>query len=433
VIHFLDEFWFGLIAKDPQTNFEKERPMKKLVANLLGIVVLLVVCTQVAHATSADHVFSVGANQHVYDTYHTAGSTTLTTVDATAGASGAPLAATGSTLAGYFIDSEEFLYFVTTGAHLGLLYLYNGSWHYEDLTALTGAPALPCYTLSPCVGSETTLMGFSDNSKPFIFYSDGTQIIEIWGSSGTWYWDNLSASTQAPFAAVGLYQQPTPLTGFTIDSEALLYYVDTTGNVQELYDDGNGWVNVNITSQAAAPPASVSAPFGLTALAGFSDGLQAHVFYVTSNGHVHRLYSASGSPWSNTDLTTNASAPAAAFPWALGGFVYNSRYWVFYDQATSEDVYAIQGIYAPVNTDTWTTETVVAAGTSISTPYVTDYLLTAYADTSSNTAHIFFVAFYLSTDFIEEAVTSAGSNTWGTDLYFDQPAVRGYALGGTFH
>jgi hypothetical protein len=72
------------------------------------------------------------------------------------------------------------------------------------------------------------------------------------------------------------------LAGFTIASERLIYYLaQVSGNVhvEELYNNGAAWVNVDITAAAGAPPVSLEAPLGLSGLTGFSYGLQAHVFY----------------------------------------------------------------------------------------------------------------------------------------------------------
>jgi hypothetical protein len=149
--------------------------MKRVAVDLLGVVVLLLICTQAARATSTDHVFYVGTNQHVYDVSHLAGSTTLTAVDATAAATGAPLASPSSTFASYFIDSEEFVYFETAGGDLGLLYFYNGKWYFDDLAEKSGAP-------SP--GGSTALLGFKINADAFIFYVTDGEVVEVFSTGG---------------------------------------------------------------------------------------------------------------------------------------------------------------------------------------------------------------------------------------------------------
>jgi hypothetical protein len=382
--------------------------MKKLTAKFLGVVVLLLVCGHVARATSTDHVFYVGTNQHVYDVSHVDLSTTLTTVDASGGALGAPLAATNSPLAGYFIDSEEFIYYASTSSDLIVLYLSGGSWHFTNLTTTLGVVASP----------GDAFIGFALGAKPYLFIGGGGSITEVWGSGGVWHLENPTASGSGIFG-------PASLAGFTINSEILLYYiaeVEGKGHVEEAYNNGAGWVNVDVTAAAGAPPVSVFAPLNLSGLTGFSYGLQAHVYYLAADGDVYQLYSDDGSPWTYTDMTTVSGGPPAVYPQQLASFYYNSRYSVF--SASSYGGYGLVNyLYAPVNTDTWTNYEAFADDNPSS-------LLSSFNNTTSNTAHIFMI---LGSSILETYTTGALSNSWGDLLYSSAPAVQGNTLGSTFH
>jgi hypothetical protein len=388
--------------------------MKKLTAKFLGTVVLLLVCSHVARASSTDHVFYVGANQHVWDVSHVDLSTTLTAVDVTMSAAGSPLPATNSPLAGYFIDSEEFIYYASTASDLIVLYLSGGSWHYTNLSTSLGVFA----------GPGEAFVGFALGAKPYLFIEAGGSVEEVWGSGGVWHLVNAGAG--APSGILG----PASLAGFTIDSEILIYYIalvesggQQEGHVEQLINNGEGWVNVDITAAAGAPPVSVFAPLNLSGLTGFSHGLQAHVYYLDANGHVHQLYSNDGSPWTDTDMTMASGGPAAVYPSQLESFYYNSRYSVF-----SASNYLGSGqinyLYAPVNTDTWTNN---AAAFDFDDP---NSLLSGFNNTTSNTAHLYMI----SDSSIQESYTDPPlSNDWFVLPYTSAPAVQGNTLGSTFH
>jgi hypothetical protein len=387
--------------------------MKRVAVNLLGVVVLLLICTQAARATSADHVFYVGTNQHVYDVSHLAGSTTLTTVDATADAgAGAQLASPSSTFASYFIDSEEFVYFETASGDLGLLYFYNGNWYFEDLTEKTGAP-------SP--GGSTALLGFKISADAYIFYASDQQLIEIYSAGGNvWSWTSPSSLTGQYNALAG----PASVAGFTIDSEELIYYINSlTGDVIELYNNGSGWTALNITTAAGAPPAALSGTYP-SALTGFSYGLQSHVFFVGTNAHVYQLYENDGGAWSYTDLTANSGAPTVQDAWQLASFYYNSRFWLFYGAFYGAPGYMeVIPLYAAVNTDVWNSQALISVGDASS-------LLTGYDDTESNTAHVYCI----NGQYATEAYTAAASNSFTILTYESgQPLAPGNGVGGTFH
>lgn len=303
--------------------------MRTVHVALLLLCVLALAVAPIAHATQ-DHVAYVGSNQHIYEAFETSSTSPVgdwQTVDVTASA-GAPLAALNSGLAEYFIDSEELIYYIGANQHVYDLYNANG-WHFTDQTAQTGAPlaeacSAPCTAFSPV--TALTL-----NAVPYVYYvGTDLHIHESWGRSNIWHVDDPTALSGAPPVGAG-----SGLISFRIDSEILLYFLSADGHVHEVKNNGGGWIHTDITNASRGPAGAVAA------IAGFSYGLQAHVYYFVASGclpgcqgtayDVHELYSNDGSPWIDEDVTANAAlSHQASSPATLTSFVSKSYYHVVY-------------------------------------------------------------------------------------------------------
>lgn len=366
---------------------------------------------RVAHATPEDHVFYLGTNQHVYDVWWYGGQdgNEPTVWDATALA-GAPTAAPGGGLAAYFIDAELFLYFVTSNDHLGLLYYYSGHWYYDDLTSLAGAPAP--------LTSTTPLVGYRLGGTPYVFYQYGTSpcLAEVYGiGPNVWTWDSPSSLAGAPAC-----ESDTPLTGFSIDSERLLYYSDGT-DVHELKNNnGGGWIHTNISDVAGAPSAVYN-----SALSGFSYGLQAHVYYIDGAGRVDQLYSNDGSPWTFEALDFSELYTQSPPLIPIASYPYASDYHVIFAYGPS----CVRGkpgdcenaeVYAPVNTENWVEQGVgpngLGAISSQPGPIV------GHNNTDSNTEHVFYIDGTYNV--LGQAWSLGGSDNWYAYYFYENaPAI----------
>jgi hypothetical protein len=116
--------------------------------------------------SSGEHVYYLGTNQHVYQLDFPLGGTAWVDQDLTAFTDGA-LAATGSALAGYSLNSGsvsgEHVVYLGTNQHIYQLYFEEGgtAWVDQDLTALSGgAPA----------ASGSALTYFADTGGAHAFY-----------------------------------------------------------------------------------------------------------------------------------------------------------------------------------------------------------------------------------------------------------------------
>lgn len=216
---------------------------------------------------------------------------------------------------------------------------------------------------------------------------------------------------------------PSSLAGFTIDSEELIYYLNSfTGDVIELYNNDDGWAALNITTAAGAPPAALSGTYP-SALTGFSYGLQSHVFFVGTNAHIYQLYEDDGGPWTYTDVSASAGGLVQS-QWQLASFYYNSQFWVVYGSYLDTGFNEIEPLYEAVNGTEWIFKTEVSIGNAGS-------LISAYADTESNASHIYCI----NGETVIEAFTAAGGNTFTDINYNGQPPVieGGDGIGGSFH
>jgi hypothetical protein len=330
------------------------RTAKVLVLLALALYFLRPSVARAQVAPPSDQVFffypQSGIN-HVFNLSSASTTGGWTEIDATQKA-GAPLPVSSSPMTGFAIDTVDYVFYVGPNQHVDVLYYVEGSnWTYVDLTTLTGAPT---------VSGGSGFASLVNSAQGHMYYiGSDLHVHEIfWRSGGQWLTNDLTTSSAAPNATSN-----GSLTAFTINSEELVYYLSANGHVQELYstNDSSSWVNVDVTTAAGAPEGASG-----SAIAGFSNGLQAHVHYFdASNNHLYQLYSNGGSPWTATDLTTSSGAAAASTVTSLQGFVYGSSYRLYYLIANS-GASDVQELYATTNTNTWHSDdpTQLAGGSS---------------------------------------------------------------------
>lgn len=93
-------------------------------------------------------------------------------------------------------------------------------------------------------------------------------------------------------------------------------FIDATGHVHELYNNGSGWIDNDLTAAANGVPAALIGVSGIPQTSGLdgyvlSDNSQ-HVNFIDANGHVHELYKPTDSAWVDNDLTAAASGVPVA-------------------------------------------------------------------------------------------------------------------------
>jgi hypothetical protein len=128
--------------------------------------------------------------------------------------------------------------------------------------------------------------------------------------SGTWFDTDLTALTNGPDAS------RAPMIAFytTPNDQFHVYYSDTNpGDVHQLYFNGSGWSDQDLSAIYGAPP-------DVGGMAGFSIGNLQYVFYVDANNHVQEL-NYNNDTWVVTDLTAQTGGPNASWASDLRAFV----------------------------------------------------------------------------------------------------------------
>jgi hypothetical protein len=253
--------------------------------------------------TIEDRVFYETSNQHVHMLVSSNGGTwgdsdlTLMT--------GGTLARPGSEFSSFHDGNGEHVFYVGANEHLYQLY---GSWiSYTACNPFTGICSPVSYIRwtnqdisvlghGPLVTGKVT--SFSDATGAYVFYLGyDLQVHELQDSSGSWADQNLT------IAARGVLPYfYSPLSGLGSLSNAMgrkSFYVGSDLNVHELILNSTGGIDQDLTTSATGPMAYAC---GGLELPGFTRAsitqVESDIFYVANDGKIHRL--------SQTDTEINA-------------------------------------------------------------------------------------------------------------------------------
>jgi hypothetical protein len=219
--------------------------------------------------------------------------------------------------------SVEYLYYVS-GGHVWVAVISLGE--VRDLTLQTGAPP----------PGSLYLTSFSDASGEHLFYQDKKGHINqitgqwVWVDNGensyqdlNWSWaDDLTLEA-------GGTPQRQPYGSLTSFSDALGAHVAYIGSDQHIYQY---WYDISAGKWQTPQDLSGSAALALqwSPLTGFADDWGEHFYYISTGGHMFRLYrnscfpwgdSCTWGPWTDTDLTKTANAMVPEYySYRLTGF-----------------------------------------------------------------------------------------------------------------
>jgi hypothetical protein len=262
------------------------------------------------------HVFYIGTDHHIHELFWIGGTwihTDLTTQW------GGVAAAPGSNLAGTtFVppggSNSMHVFYLGTDQHIHELNWTNNTWIPNDLTAQWGGAiaasgsSLLSYTFLPSNGSNTM----------HVFYVGTNQHIEAldWVNY-VWTPNDLTAEWGGATAAAG-----SPLTGYTFvppgsTNGMHVFYLSSDGHVHELFGPNGTWFPSDLTASWGGPAATSGS--GLTGFTFTNSAM--HVFYVAADQHVHELIWQPGS-WVPDDITAFAGAPLVNTNSALSGLTF---------------------------------------------------------------------------------------------------------------
>ena len=231
------------------------------------------------------HVNFVGPDGHVHELYYDGAwhHNDLTQL------AGAPPAALGNVLDSYetAFNNQQHVNFVGADNHVHELY-YDGAWRHNDLTQITGAPAVAAGGRTD--GYVTT----SNRQQQVNFVGTDNHVHELY-YDGAWRHNDLTQITGAPAAAAG-----SAIDGYqtAFNNQQHVNFVGADNHVHELYYDG-AWHHNDLTQITRAPA---------VAAGGAIDGYvttfnsQQHVNFVGADNHVHELYY--DGAWHHNDLNS---------------------------------------------------------------------------------------------------------------------------------
>jgi hypothetical protein len=338
--------------------------MRRVSAVLVLVAVsVLLLPTKTFGQAFGDRIYYVGSNQHIWvdyasctvsGVYCVTSTVKYNDIDLNLLESGAPLPATNSAVGtwDFYNTDPQALYTLYFGAngHLETMYEQaspqSGSWSFEDLSSLAGAPA---------AASGSSLATLIHSGTPHAYYIGAdSHVHEIYSPTAShWLPVDMTTAAGAPVPAVG-----SALAAWVGGSYELVYYTTASGHVLELYsrDQGATWSYTDVTTAASAPIA-----VGGSTLVGYEDGNTAHLYYFTSAGHVQELRT-SGTAWVTFDLTTLSSAPLPANTSSLAGYTGGGWDFVYYLAPSGQ----VQELFASSNGNTWgTTDITNAAGAPV--------------------------------------------------------------------
>lgn len=200
-----------------------------------------------------------------------------------------------SALDGYetSFNNQQHVNFIGTDKHVHELYYADFAWRHNDLSQLSGGPN--AFNQSSLVGYAT----YDPNQQHIIFFEDGifSHVNELYYDNA-WHHNDLMNLSGAP--GVGL----SPLDGYPtpFNNQQHVNFVGSVNNnfhVMELYYDG-AWHHNDLTQLAGAPPVGGNGLCGYTT----SFNNQQHVDFVGNDLHVYELLF--DGVWHQHDLTAIA-------------------------------------------------------------------------------------------------------------------------------
>lgn len=258
---------------------------------------------------------------------------------------------------------------------------YTGAW--AD-TNPVGA------TTDPKTGVAAFLTTPNDQVHTFYLASDDS-VHQLFYNGVSWSDENLTSETGGPLAIA-----KSAVSGFSVDNFQYVYYIATDHHLHQLYYNNSAFADSDLTRISGGPSARST-----TKLVAFTTGSPAvHVYYQSTNGHIHQTYTTTGSSWQDQDLTTIAGGTPARAVWMAGFNIDNFQYvyfvattghvhQLFYDNSTwtEKDLTALSGAE------------VVASGSG----------LAAFVIAGRNDQ---FEVFFIGTDKHVVALSSINNQTW---------------------
>ncbi|MBZ5531579.1 MAG: BACON domain-containing protein [Acidobacteriia bacterium] len=259
---------------------------------------------------------------------------------------------------------------------------------------------------------------FASGASQDIFYVGNDQHIRHIFATSAWQQEDLTALSAGPAAAAS-----SPVSGY-LDSAQItgtaqhIFYLSSNNHVHHLFGTAGAWHDNDITTLSGATAVGAGSPLSSFLDPTSSTGFLQSVFYLGTDQHVHRI-SLSGTTWQSDDLTVRSNAPLAMAGSPLSSFVdangvTGSPIGVFY-LGTDKHVHHIFEFPSGWQTDDLTALSGAPAATFVSS-------LSTFLDASSATGARQNVYYIGSDQHVHHIFAFTSTGTWQTD---DISAITG--------
>jgi hypothetical protein len=186
---------------------------------------------------------------------------------------------------------------------------YNGSnWADQNLN---GAPA-----------ERWAISAFftTPNDQLHVFYAalESDDLHQLFYNDSNWADLNLNEAT-------GLCKY-CGISGFSEGNFQYVFYVGGDADLHQMLYNNADWVDTDLT--IASGTSAISYPG--SNLVAFTTSPALHVYYTSSDSHVHQLFATNGTNWQDQDLTVLAGGPVATPAYGMAGFNIGNLQYVYY-------------------------------------------------------------------------------------------------------
>lgn len=272
-------------------------------------------------SSTPEHLFyESGSDGHIHELWFAAGSWNHQDITSI---SGAPAGGSGSTLTAPKFSMTSFLwatsptpenvFYETADEHIHHLWNDSAGWHQEDITALSGAPAmLSFHDLFSCLVPDP------HRSENVFYLASDTHVHHIWGDSIGWHHEDISALSGAPngFSSNPLTAtcDPNPTSS---SYEHVFYQAGTDGHINHIWNDAAGWHHDDPSLLSGASTASPPVLSSFPTLATFLDPNSTsplHVFFINNfDGSIWQLWN-DASGWHRENDSALSQVSSASWP-----------------------------------------------------------------------------------------------------------------------
>ena len=116
------------------------------------------------------------------------------------------------------------------------------------------------------------------------------------------------------------------ISGFSEANFQYVFYVGGDADVHQMLYNNAGWVDTDLT--IASGTSAISYPG--SNLVAFTTSPALHVYYTSSDSHVHQLFATNGTNWEDQDLTVLSGGPVATPAYGMAGFNIGNFQYLYY-------------------------------------------------------------------------------------------------------